>query len=986
MSSVGKISLDLNINSKKFDKQVDGIQKQTTKAFGLMSVAVGNIISNMVTKATASIGNFVKDSIDKGSELAELQNVVDSVFTTMSDKVETFSQNALAAYGLTEIQSKKMMGTYGAMAKSFGYTESQAYNMSAALTGLTGDVASFYNLSHDEAYTKLKSVFTGETESLKELGVVMTQTALDEFALAKGFGKTTNKMSEQEKVALRLAFVQDKLATASGDFMRTQDGWANQTRILTGQFESFKAAIGQGFINVLTPVIRALNTIMAKLVQLANAFKSFTEMIMGKNRGGGAGSAMKEVADAAGEAAGATGEVEDAAEGAASAAKKAQKSLMGFDEINKLTKIGDSGADAGSGVSFDDIDFGTAVDEQEKVTNDAFEKIKAKVKELVDLLTSGFKSGLGDDFENSIARIKEHIKGIGDNLEEIFTDPEVAGAANNWANTVSYSIGKVAGSFVSIGQTIAENLIGGVDKYLEQNKDFIKERLAGIFDASSKIFEITGNLAQALSSIFEVFRGDTAKQVTADLIGIFSNSRLGITEIALKIGGDVLNCIAQPIIDNKDKIKDAIENALIPISTVLSTLNQAVKDTFEKIFEVYDSKVSPMFQSFADGISSLVGTLLDAYNTYIAPVLDNLGTKFADTWTSHIQPAINSIIKFAGKLANAIKALWEGILQPLISWIISTLVPVIAPIIQTIGDLVIGLFGTISKIIGGIFDVLGGLLDFIVGVFTGDWDLAWEGIKSIFEGIWNAISGIIETVWEVIKGVILSALNAIMGTISTILSAIMGVVSTIFKAILNVVKTVVGGIKSAISTGFNGIKNVITTVMNTIKNVITSVFRGIWNFIKSIINTILGGIENMVNGVISGLNAMIGALNKVSFDVPDWVPAIGGGTFGFDIPTISKVSLQRLAEGGYVRANQPQPVIVGDNKTQGEIIAPEGKILEITLQALEQFFSRLKDAGYSSSGNGEVGDIIIPIYLDGSMLDEVIVTAQQRRNLRSGGR
>ena len=113
---------------------------------------------------------------------------------------------------------------------------------------------------------------------------------------------------------------------------------------------------------------------------------------------------------------------------------------------------------------------------------------------------------------------------------------------------------------------------------------------------------------------------------------------------------------------------------------------------------------------------------------------------------------------------------------------------------------------------------------------------------------------------------------------------------------------------------------------------------------------------------------------------------IGGGTFGFNIPTISKVSLPRLAEGGYVRANQPQPVIVGDNKTQGEIIAPEGKILAITLQALEQFFSRLKDAGYSSNGNGEVGDIIIPIYLDGSMLDEVIVTAQQRRNLRSGGR
>ena len=188
-----------------------------------MSVAIGNIFANMATKAVESIGNFVKDSIDKGSELTELENVVDSVFTTMSDKVDTFAKNALDTYGLTEKQAKKMVGTFGAMSKSFGYSEQQAYNMSTALAGLAGDVASFYNLDIDEAYTKMKSVFTGETETLKELGVVMTQAALDEFAMSRGIGKTTAKMSEQEKVALRLAFVQDKLKTATGDVIRTQD-------------------------------------------------------------------------------------------------------------------------------------------------------------------------------------------------------------------------------------------------------------------------------------------------------------------------------------------------------------------------------------------------------------------------------------------------------------------------------------------------------------------------------------------------------------------------------------------------------------------------------------------------------------------------------------------------------------------------------------------------------------------------------------------
>ena len=129
----------------------------------------------------------------------------------------------LNSFGLGQTVTKKYMGTFGAMSKAFGFAEKDAYEMSKTLTGLAGDVASFYNLSSDEAYTKLKSVFTGETETLKDLGVVMTQNALDQYALANGYGKTTAKMSEQEKVALRYKFVTDQLSLASGDFVRTQE-------------------------------------------------------------------------------------------------------------------------------------------------------------------------------------------------------------------------------------------------------------------------------------------------------------------------------------------------------------------------------------------------------------------------------------------------------------------------------------------------------------------------------------------------------------------------------------------------------------------------------------------------------------------------------------------------------------------------------------------------------------------------------------------
>ena len=214
--SVSQIGLDLVVNKGTFEKQMTGIQALAKKAGASLAAAF----------AVKKIVDFGAKCVELGSDLAEVQNVVDVVFPRMNQKINEFAKNSAAQFGLSETMAKKFTGTFGAMAKAFGFGEQQAYEMGTTLTGLAGDVASFYNISQDEAYTKLKSVFTGETESLKDLGIVMTQTALDSYALANGFGKTTAKMSEAEKVALRYKFVQDQLTSAAGDFSRTSDGWA----------------------------------------------------------------------------------------------------------------------------------------------------------------------------------------------------------------------------------------------------------------------------------------------------------------------------------------------------------------------------------------------------------------------------------------------------------------------------------------------------------------------------------------------------------------------------------------------------------------------------------------------------------------------------------------------------------------------------------------------------------------------------------------
>lgn len=768
--SVGQIGLDLVVNQNQFKKQMSGITGLAKKA----GVALASAF------AVKKLVDFGKQCIELGSDLAEVQNVVDVTFPSMSKQVDEFAQSAASSFGLSETMAKQFTGTFGAMAKAFGFSEQQAYDMSTTLTGLAGDVASFYNISQDEAYTKLKSVFTGETESLKDLGIVMTQSALDAYAMANGFGKTTQAMSEAEKVALRYQFVQEQLTTASGDFTRTSDGWANQVRVLKLQFDSLKASLGQGLINILTPVLKILNTLLGKLVSLASAFKGFTELITGKKSesgSGGVGALNAEVGatgDGLESAAGSADNLADKTSGVGKAAQKAAKdmrALMGFDQMQKLSdpsETSDSGGDGnndGSTGGVGAMDFGSLAEGDTVIeqTGSKMQGLIDRCKELAKLFKKGFTIGFGDS-EKRIESIKKHVKSIGKSLNDIFTDPKVTSSANRLFDSIALNAGKVAGSMASIGITIADNLVGGIDKYLQGSKEYIKERLVSIFDVSTRISDLVGDFSVAFADVFSIFSGENAKQCTASLIGMFSDGFLGVLDIALQFGADIIELVTRPFVENKDKIKEAIDNTLAPISDFLETLHQGIKDIFEKISQVYEEYIHPMFQSFTDGISEIVGTLLDGYNEYIAPVLDKLAKKFKDAWDNHIKPTIDKFIEFIGKVANLIKTLWEEILKPFIDWIAEKIFPVIAPIIEKLGTKIIDFFSDIFDKFGEAIDFIGRLIDFVKD-FVIKWKQDWQEVHDFFVDIWDSISG-------ALRDPINSVIDFINGLVSAVASGV----------------------------------------------------------------------------------------------------------------------------------------------------------------------------------------------------------------------
>lgn len=765
--SDGTVYIDTRVDTKGFQKGMDNIEKQT----GNMSSSFGKL--GKVIAATFAIGKIVqfgKKAIELGSDLQEVQNVVDVTFATMSDKVDEFAKKAAESAGLSETMAKRYVGTFGAMAKSFGFAENEAFNMSTALTQLSGDVASFYNITQDEAYTKLKSVFTGETESLKDLGVVMTQTALDSFAMSEGLGKTTKQMTEQEKVALRYRFVMNQLSSASGDFLRTSDSWSNQMRVLKLNTESIMASVGQALINFFTPIIKLINVLLSKIAVLANSFKAFSEMIMGKKSssgGGGIGQTAADLADLESGYGGAADKAEDLASATKKADKANQKYLSGLDEIRTFTSkdeggggIGDISAIAGGGspVDFGTIEKGNGALEE---TNSVMNSLIKRMKELANLFKKGFADGLGD-VSGRLKTIKDAAESIKNSLKYIF-DGEVERAFNSMLDTFAYSLGQITGSIASVGLSIGANLIGGISKYLEEGKDRIKNYLINMMDISSDIMAQAGNFASAFAYIFEVIASESGQQITADIIGIFSEAFMGVTQLALTFGRDIFKAVTQPIIKNKEVIKNSLQDLLDGLSVITTAAREILTDIVDLIFLYYQERILPVIEGIKQNLSELI--------------------------ENHLTPFFSQLGEFLGVLGEAIKLLWDTILKPLIQWIIQNIAPVIVPIVNAIVTVLGNAIGGIMNKITFLLQGLTGLINFIVGVFTGDWTRAWNGIKDIFSGIINSISSTLETF---VNGAS-SMINGLIGAFNKI-TGIVGIPSIPYIPKLNIPKLATGAV------------------------------------------------------------------------------------------------------------------------------------------------------------------------------------------------
>lgn len=244
--------------------QLEDHTNKSTDAFSRLAKAIGLVM--IARKALDTI----KTGIDYASDLAEVQNVVDVTFGSATEAINSWSKECLAAYGMNEVSAKRYAGTIGAMLKSSGLAGDAIVDMSKDMVGLAGDMASFYNLDLETAFEKIRSGISGETEPLKQLGVNMSVANLEAYALSQGITTAYNEMSQAEQVMLRYNYLMSTTADAQGDFARTQDSYANQTRLLSESWLEFTGVMAEQLLPVLTTIVSWLNNIVAFLTENAD--------------------------------------------------------------------------------------------------------------------------------------------------------------------------------------------------------------------------------------------------------------------------------------------------------------------------------------------------------------------------------------------------------------------------------------------------------------------------------------------------------------------------------------------------------------------------------------------------------------------------------------------------------------------------------------------------------------------------------------------
>lgn len=728
------------------------------------------------------------------------------------------------------------------------------------------------------------------------------------------------------------------------------------------QLKGSAATAAAGLASALAPVITWLINLINSLL---NAFIRLISLITGKSIG-----AMKKQ----GKAISATG----------SAAKKASGELAKFDELDVLNK-NDSGG-GGSGIA---PDF-SGIDETANALSD-------RMKELLDKFKEGFKKGFGDAGEG-LKNIKDDLAKIGAILKEIWTDPEVSAAVKRFTDTCAYALGEVVGAAASIGVSIAENLVGGLARYLERNKEFLKGILANAFNLGADIVGLFGDFAAAVAVVFRSLGSEGAKQLTSGFIGIFANSALGMVQTMEQIGYALAKPLMQPFIDNAEKIREVFSNFFAAIAPFFVGISDGIANFYAALGNLYNEVIKPLIDGLAEFNSSILGSLLDKLNAFlesltgladplhiageaigflvgafgglqvaagfVSAAVGFLASPFGiavaaigaaiaagvllyQNWDmvkdkvqgliDTIQPAFAAIKTAALNLATAVEETWTTYVVPVLDSAKTA--------IQSLWEIVIQFWE------GIVYPIIQEIMAVILELWNDSLKPLWDKITDLVQSVIALVQVLCQWVVAIIAAIVQAVLELWNQVLAPLISWLLATFGPVFKDVFNaigtVVKTIIKVICDKIDMALTALKGILDFLTSVFKgdwegawNAIKQIFFGVFDSLHKKAADVLNGIKELVGNVVQGVKDLVNGLGDLGGAIANkvssaWNAVTSGSPAQQSMEApLASLPVPALARGAVIPPNHRFLAMLGDQTNGTNVEAPLETIQEALAEVL----------------------------------------------------
>lgn len=589
-------------------------QRKLSSGFG----GIASKLTKLVIGVNAAKGAFngLKSAMDYSSNLTEVQNVVDVGFGKYKSKIEDLAKTSIQDYGMSELTAKQIAGRFQAMGTAVGFSQKKMSGMSVELTKLSADMASFYNEDQEKIAKSLQSVFTGTTMPLRKYGIDLTQATLQEWAHKQGIDANIKSMSQAEKTMLRYQYVISQTGAAQGDFARTSNTWANQTRMLKQNFQQLGSTIGQIAINAFKPFVKAMNSTLVQLDKFAKSARDALGKIFGweYEEGGGVTQNYKDDME---DAADGANDTADATKKATKAQKEFNKQLQGFDRLNNLTSSkgkDNDGTGNGSGTSVGELsNIGSGSGGKWKQKDSIFKKFESDIDTLEKLgkkISTTLSKAMEDiDWKSIYQKAAGFGTGLASFLNGLFAGGEGARLFKNLGKTIANAINTAMYALLEFAKTynwksFGENLAAGINSFFKNwdpglTADTFNAWVNGILDAM--IAAVTGiswkEIAQKIADLIAgidakgiMWRvGKLANGLVSAFYDLVSNEETW-TNLGTKIADGINGFFKGMGSDGWKKLGNSISKTVSGFATAITTALKKVK--WEKVGQAIGDFIS----------------------------------------------------------------------------------------------------------------------------------------------------------------------------------------------------------------------------------------------------------------------------------------------------------------------------------------------------------------------------------------------------------